>query len=420
MTTSLLPPNATVLEKALEDALGKPIEAIVAPLRELYQPEVIPEDFLPWLAWAVSTDVWDPDWPAEQKRALIAEMLELHRIKGTKAGIAGYLRAVGAELVDTLTPMDRPWALPDRAEAVTEAWKASLRQLRVYTRKIERDALPVEHFADHAYADHAYAWPDTPETVHGRRSFIYDPKTGVEEPMQRLTYDETRRTVEEDRTERSVIPARAGPHTPFTDVRFADYAFLVDQLEPEVLTTTVRESGEISTVELIVETLTPSLETTEIWPDRITVTIEKLQFYAADHAYADHAFAIDDEAELAYYDRWYLISRDTPPIDARPVGAYTDFTYTQPEPHTAYLYIRQYSKAHKGAGFADHAIVDHVFAFDDDLKNYNLAWDAVRASKAVADDISATFTSTLPLDLRSPIPLDGSVLFGSRRERRRL
>jgi phage tail-like protein len=56
-----------------------------------YDPHVTPIDFLTWLSgWtAFSLDL---DWPEPQKRALIKRAVDLYRIRGTKRGLALFLR----------------------------------------------------------------------------------------------------------------------------------------------------------------------------------------------------------------------------------------------------------------------------------------------------------------------------------------
>lgn len=60
---SLLPPNATELERALELLIDARIGDISTPLRDLWSAENCPEALLPWLAWALSVDQWSADWP---------------------------------------------------------------------------------------------------------------------------------------------------------------------------------------------------------------------------------------------------------------------------------------------------------------------------------------------------------------------
>jgi phage tail-like protein len=56
-----------------------------------YDPHVAPIDFLNWLSsWTAFT--LDLDWPEPQKRALIKRAVDLYRIRGTKRGLALFLR----------------------------------------------------------------------------------------------------------------------------------------------------------------------------------------------------------------------------------------------------------------------------------------------------------------------------------------
>lgn len=102
---SLLPPNATALERALEAPVGAAIGALPVPLRYLWKPEAIPSAVLPWLAWALSVDEWNDAWPETIKRAIIAKSIELHRIKGTPDAVRLALAALGysnAKVIDDL------------------------------------------------------------------------------------------------------------------------------------------------------------------------------------------------------------------------------------------------------------------------------------------------------------------------------
>lgn len=94
MSSALLPPNSTDMERAAADAIAEAI-AIPTPLRDLWSPERCPEAFLPHLAWTLSVDTWDTAWPVEMKRNVIAASIEIHRVKGTPAAIKRALAAFG-------------------------------------------------------------------------------------------------------------------------------------------------------------------------------------------------------------------------------------------------------------------------------------------------------------------------------------
>lgn len=85
MTNSLLPPNATRLERALEVG-GARIVDVHAPA-DIDDPMTCPVELLPWLAWGLSVDTWDADWTEADKRAAVAGSIELHRRKGTRMSV---------------------------------------------------------------------------------------------------------------------------------------------------------------------------------------------------------------------------------------------------------------------------------------------------------------------------------------------
>jgi phage tail P2-like protein len=84
--SSLLPPNATAFERALEDVIALRLEALapaIDTLRTLWTPADCPVNILPWLAWSVSVDEWESDWPEATKRSVVDGAIAIHRHKGT-------------------------------------------------------------------------------------------------------------------------------------------------------------------------------------------------------------------------------------------------------------------------------------------------------------------------------------------------
>lgn len=93
--TDLLPPNATPLERAV-DAASARLDELEFPLRDLWNPARCPLALLPWLAWTLAVETWDPGWPADLKRRACAEAFLVHREKGTYAAVRRVLRLIGA------------------------------------------------------------------------------------------------------------------------------------------------------------------------------------------------------------------------------------------------------------------------------------------------------------------------------------
>jgi len=98
---SLLPPNATRLERDIESATER-LGNVPVPIDTLWDPQRCPAELLPWLAWALSVDEWDSTWPEDVQRATIAASIEIHRRKGTVWAVKRALAAldVSADLIE--------------------------------------------------------------------------------------------------------------------------------------------------------------------------------------------------------------------------------------------------------------------------------------------------------------------------------
>jgi phage tail P2-like protein len=94
---SLLPPNAATQEITLESVI-EPGTDLPIPIRDLWKPDTCPASLLPWLAWALSVDEWDSDWPEAIKRSVIAQSVSIHRKKGTVHAVRRALEILGVQV----------------------------------------------------------------------------------------------------------------------------------------------------------------------------------------------------------------------------------------------------------------------------------------------------------------------------------
>lgn len=94
---SLLPPNATPIERALEAVTAR-LDSIAVPLRDLWSAERCPIELLPWLAYALSIDSWNSGWTEPVKRAVVAQAIEIQRMKGTAASVRKVVQAFGGQI----------------------------------------------------------------------------------------------------------------------------------------------------------------------------------------------------------------------------------------------------------------------------------------------------------------------------------
>lgn len=94
---TLLPPNATEQELAIEQSTGR-VEDVPVPIKTLWNPDTCPVELLPWLAWAMSIDTWKFYWPESVKREHIRQAVALQRKKGTTASVRGVVQSFGGDI----------------------------------------------------------------------------------------------------------------------------------------------------------------------------------------------------------------------------------------------------------------------------------------------------------------------------------
>ncbi|HBN7642434.1 phage tail protein I [Pseudomonas aeruginosa] len=114
---SLLPPNASPLERKLEQATLR-LGTMAVPLRELWNPETCPANLLPWLAWTLSLDSWQPYWPEAVKRARIRSAVDIQRRKGTAKSVRDVVRSFGSSLALREWWQKEPMGTPHTFEVV--------------------------------------------------------------------------------------------------------------------------------------------------------------------------------------------------------------------------------------------------------------------------------------------------------------
>lgn len=130
--TSILPPNRSPLEAALEavSAARTPLPADL--VAAVWSPDTCPADLLPYLAWGLSVDLWDERWSETTKREVCRKALTLHRLKTTPAGIKAHVELTGAKVLKVLRPPLRGHRRGAMTDEQRKAWLDDLPQVRVY------------------------------------------------------------------------------------------------------------------------------------------------------------------------------------------------------------------------------------------------------------------------------------------------
>ncbi|QMV52776.1 phage tail protein I [Ewingella americana] len=94
MNESLLPTGSSNLERAAAEACAQ-LANVRVPLKTLWNPQTCPAPFLPYLAWALSVDRWDSEWPTATKRSVIQKAWFIHQHKGTISAVRRVVEPLG-------------------------------------------------------------------------------------------------------------------------------------------------------------------------------------------------------------------------------------------------------------------------------------------------------------------------------------
>jgi phage tail P2-like protein len=101
----VLPESEEPLIRALSDADGRAMLGVPADLIvENWDPAKVQERNLPYLQWALNTNLWDDAWPLAQKRAWLAAQWEFKARRGTKRAMTMALDQFGFDLVQVVAP----------------------------------------------------------------------------------------------------------------------------------------------------------------------------------------------------------------------------------------------------------------------------------------------------------------------------
>ena len=111
---TLAPSSASRLEKALDRALARQLEALPLPVRAAWNADQVALDDLPWLAWGVGKRTWNADWPEPIRRALVRTAIPTARRMGSVQSVRDVVAAFGGALA-----IREWWELEPKGEPYT-------------------------------------------------------------------------------------------------------------------------------------------------------------------------------------------------------------------------------------------------------------------------------------------------------------
>ncbi|MCB2050030.1 MAG: phage tail protein I, partial [Novosphingobium sp.] len=260
----LLPPNATPLERAIEAATAHRHPLPVHLIADARNPDTCPPELLAWLAWDLSVDIWQDEWPVEKKRSVIRNALTLHRLKTTPAGIKAHVELADGEVVDMVRPPAREYMRRGMTDAMREAWLDSLPQVRIYPYFQRATARAAHAFASRPemrrYISATNSEATTPRfamksrgfAIYHRRAEFHD-RGNVTPVSASLSADGV--------VERIALPLNAGPRR-FLGHNHLNGFMLAERADLSLLTVRVRDSASSIAV-------SPSATPVDVRPRRV-------------------------------------------------------------------------------------------------------------------------------------------------------
>lgn len=371
--------NATPLEIALDLDLEARVLDIPVPIRDLWRWDTCPPEFLPYLAWAMSVDLWSDAWSEERKREVIRDSFKLHRLKGTYGGLKRFVRLVDSRAVRAITPPQAAFAAP--SDYGLEAWESTLPQLRIYPRT------PISTTSTALFADIDFVDDDGPD-VGG----YLEPDNGRELTQERVVYVENGTETEinlldDGSGDTYGRPSIASATAIYCDADFCDDGFVCsdDDAERDVIK---------SRPPIGFEKFGLRYRPTRASPDFITSGGPAGRGVAyCDDAIADSGldsdpdgdYATPDTAYLGLYRRWFTYSPKTTPGDPDSF-AYCDAARLGMRPHEAEVWIDIPERVGVDEAFIGD-FADACYATSTDLRRLWTTCNAIQTSKAVRDRV---------------------------------
>lgn len=183
---TLLKTIATPWMRAVEAVSALAWPAPVDLITDFHDPWLCPSHLLYALALENSVDIWSDTWSDSKKRSVIARSVDLHRQKGTLAGIKAYVEIAGGQVKRATAPPQGIYA-GGRDEDERADWLSRFPEFRLFT----HEPWATDH--GDAYAGHGFAGggdddgcfpPLNPvDRIHTRAGLLI--QDGVEYPMVR-------------------------------------------------------------------------------------------------------------------------------------------------------------------------------------------------------------------------------------------
>ena len=398
----LLPANATPLEKALATASER-VDAIPAPIDTLWDPARCPGPLLPWLAWALSVDIWCERWPEAKKRLVCAESITLHRLKGTLEGIRRHVALTDARILKAILPPAKLFAGRRRTLAERQAFLDRHPQLRIYP---YRDRAPAagRSFAGRTVLGRMRPLRSRAAERYGRNAFLYEPTDGSETKLRRL---ESTQVIDSGvaETVTSLALPRARGRSLVAGDRPRARTFFRARSGARIVRAVLTQGYTLATSALQMRTIAPGLDPIEIAPQRVAVRRPRHAGVFPGDALG--RAVLTTRAGAALYDRLYLFDPERPVTGHGATSFVGVGRFGQPAYHADIVAEIRKPRRRRVLGRAASGFWRRT-----DTTRQRAVRRAVRVAKAARDKILMTTTTARGMRFGDAIRLGDGMSFG--------
>lgn len=409
-------PNATGLEKAMASTDAYRLMATYAELiRDQWDPYAISRENLPYLAWAMGTNLWEPIWSEGTKRVWTDEQWLYKSLRGTPAAYRMALAQSGYDITNMVRPPQGFWIAPDLTKAQWDYWIRQMPELRIYYGLKEGTRGVDEWFLDGpddgsfrrsytGYLDQDALSINDGFVLYGRYAIVR--QRGRDTPAYRIEFTPgtvTSPTIDFERvsTQGESSLGYVLDEDVLDDERYFDY----DEIVPKLYTVEIDRTYDHDASELALTTVIPDMDPISIRYETNSDIGNGGPYFFRDGSFLDDGaegegfFDLTDGGEYLLADRIYLFDKSVNAVvtagisflDASRLGIPTYYAEVQIDTHS----VDSPLSAFMGDIFLD----GNQFFIDEDTETVDRGLRAVVDAKALRDTIAVSFAPIRPLQM---------------------
>lgn len=385
-------------------------------ITDQWDPYLISENNLPYLAWGMGVNLWEDVWSVGVKREWVAAQWLYKSMRGAPAAYRMALGLSGYEITDMVRPPQGFFLSPELTKEQYDTWIHRMPELRI-TYQLRYGLRNHLHFffdaedpdvglANVGFLDHSFIMPNDGWELYGRLAVIRH--HGTDTPVHSIEYHphfEQAGVVDFER---------------FSTIGDATHGFVLDRsfiddprprafigaadVEPKLYTIRLDRSYAHDLSELSLTTVVPDLEPITPRYERNSDIGTKGPWLHLDHSFFGQDEFLDrvDGGDRMLADRVFLLD---PAVQA-PMNegiSFLDHSRIGLEKCTAEVQVDLHTREPRSSFFIHDSYIDAAYLTPENDGDRRRAMRAIRDAKALRDTILVAFDPVRPLRVGDPV-----------------